>query len=470
MLLRYFYDEKLAHASYLMGCQKTGEAIVIDPGRNLQPYFQVAQAEGVSIVAATETHIHADFVSGVRELGVAHQAKLYLSDEGDADWKYQYADGLNHQLLRDGDRFAIGNLFFQVMHTPGHTPESISFLLTDRGGNADRPIGIFTGDFVFVGDIGRPDLLEKAAGVAGTADAGARAMFKSLLKFKQLPDYLQVWPAHGAGSACGKALGAVPSSTVGYEKMFNWAMQYTDEEEFVHALLDGQPEPPKYFAVMKHVNKVGPALLRDLPAVTEETEAEKLKRWLAEGQQVVDTRSARAFAQGHVAGTVNIPFNKAFPNWAGWLVDYNRPVYFLTNPGELDELLQALRSVGIDNAAGVMDVNRILPEGVFELESYAETTPLEAARQVESGEVHVVDVRNLTEWQEGHIPNAQHIMLGTLPGRLDEIPEDKPILVQCRSGARSAIGASILQANGFKQVLNLSGGFVQWQKDGLESV
>ncbi len=252
-------------------------------------------------------------------------------------------------------------------------------------------------------------------------------------------------------------------------KMFNWAMQYTDEEEFVHALLDGQPEPPKYFAVMKHVNKVGPALLRDLPAVTEETEAEKLKRWLAEGQQVVDTRSARAFAQGHVAGTVNIPFNKAFPNWAGWLVDYNRPVYFLTNPGELDELLQALRSVGIDNAAGVMDVNRILPEGVFELESYAEITPLEAARQVESGEVHVVDVRNLTEWQEGHIPNAQHIMLGTLPGRLDEIPEDKPILVQCRSGARSAIGASILQ-NGFKQVLNLSGGFVQWQKDGLESV
>ncbi|WP_145685883.1 MBL fold metallo-hydrolase, partial [Bacillus paralicheniformis] len=163
MLLRYFYDEKLAHASYLVGCQKTGEAIVIDPGRNLKPYLQAAEDEGLNITAAAETHIHADFVSGARELGATHQAKLYLSDEGDADWKYQYVDELKHQLVKDGDRFSIGNLMFEVMHTPGHTPESISFLLTDGGGNADRPIGIFTGDFVFVGDIGRPDLLEKAA-------------------------------------------------------------------------------------------------------------------------------------------------------------------------------------------------------------------------------------------------------------------------------------------------------------------
>ncbi|WP_145653444.1 MBL fold metallo-hydrolase, partial [Bacillus paralicheniformis] len=213
MLLRYFYDEKLAHASYLVGCQKTGEAIVIDPGRNLKPYLQAAEDEGLNITAAAETHIHADFVSGARELGATHQAKLYLSDEGDADWKYQYVDELKHQLVKDGDRFSIGNLMFEVMHTPGHTPESISFLLTDGGGNADRPIGIFTGDFVFVGDIGRPDLLEKAAGIKGTSQSGAREMFKSLGKFKQLPDYLQVWPAHGAGSACGKALGAIPTTT-----------------------------------------------------------------------------------------------------------------------------------------------------------------------------------------------------------------------------------------------------------------
>lgn len=470
MLLRYFYDEKLAHASYLVGCQKTGEAIVIDPGRNLKPYLQAAKEEGLSITAAAETHIHADFVSGARELGVIHQAKLYLSDEGDADWKYQYIDGLKHQLVKDGDRFSIGNLMFEVMHTPGHTPESISFLLTDSGGNADRPIGIFTGDFVFVGDIGRPDLLEKAAGIKGTSETGAREMFKSLMKFKQLPDYLQVWPAHGAGSACGKALGAIPTSTVGYEKLFNWAMAYTDEEEFVKALLDGQPEPPKYFAVMKRVNKEGPALLTDLSAVPEITSIEQVKD-LQKKAQIVDTRPSREFAEGHVKGTINIPFNKAFTNWAGWLIDYNRPVYFITNPDKVSELLKALRSVGIDNVAGVMDSGKILASGAFTLESYTEITPLDIAKLVEDGFVHVLDVRNLTEWQEGHIPNAQHIMLGTLQERLDEIKRDCPILVQCHSGARSAIGASILQANGgFKQVLSLSGGIVQWQKDGLAIV
>ncbi|MEC1435748.1 MBL fold metallo-hydrolase [Bacillus spizizenii] len=470
MLLRYFYDEKLAHASYLVGCQKTGEAIVIDPGRNLNPYLQVAKEEGLHIAAAAETHIHADFISGARELGVTHQAKLYLSDEGGADWKYQYVDELKHQLVKDGDRFSIGNLMFEVMHTPGHTPESISFLLTDRGGNADRPIGIFTGDFVFVGDIGRPDLLEKAAGIKGTADCGARAMFKSLLKFKQLPDYLQVWPAHGAGSACGKALGAIPSSTVGYEKLFNWSMAYTNEEDFVKALLEGQPEPPNYFSVMKQVNKEGPALLKDLPVAPEIASMEQVKR-LLDSEQIVDTRPFQEFAKGHLKGTINIPFNKSFTNWAGWLIDYNRPVYFITNPDEVNEFLEALRSVGIDNVAGFMDSDKILASGTFTLESYTEIAPLDIAKLVEDGFVHVLDVRNLTEWQEGHIPNAQHIMLGTLQERLDEIKRDYPILVQCRSGARSAIGASILQANGgFKQVLSLSGGIVQWQKDGLAIV
>ncbi|MFF0826425.1 rhodanese-like domain-containing protein [Brevibacillus sp. NPDC003359] len=466
MLLRYFYDEKLAHASYLVGCQKTGEAIVIDPSRNLAPYFQVAKAEGVSIVAATETHIHADFVSGARELGAVHQAKLFLSNEGDEDWKYQYLEGLNHQLVHDGDRFFIGNLLFEVMHTPGHTPESISFLLTDLGGHADRPIGIFTGDFVFVGDVGRPDLLEKAAGIMGTSDSGARAMFQSLQKFKQLPDYMQVWPAHGAGSACGKALGAVPSSTVGYEKLFNWAMSHTNEEEFVNALLDGQPEPPKYFAVMKRVNKEGPALLKELPVVQEFNSFESIKEWLENGQ-ILDTRPFQQFAKGHLDGTFHIPFNKSFANWAGWTVDYNRPVHVMATPDELNEILLTLHSVGIDHVTGFIDSGKLMEREASSLETIEEVTPLEIAERVEKGEVHVVDVRNLAEWNEGHIRDAQHIMLGMLAMRLDEIPHDKPLLVQCRSGARSAIGASILKANGFKDVMNLSGGILKWQKDGL---
>lgn len=222
MLLRYFYDEKLAHASYLVGCQKTGEAILIDPSRNLAPYFQAAKAEGVKIVAATETHIHADFVSGTRELGVTYQAKLFLSDEGDEDWKYRYAKDVHHQLLHDGDRFSIGNLLFEVMHTPGHTPESISFLLTDHGGNADRPMGIFTGDFVFVGDIGRPDLLEKAAGIMGTSESGARAMFQSLQKFKQLLNICRYGQPMGQGvlavrhwELCRLLLSDMKSSLIG---------------------------------------------------------------------------------------------------------------------------------------------------------------------------------------------------------------------------------------------------------------
>ena len=195
MLLRYFYDTKLAHASYMVGCQATHEAIIIDPGRDLEPYLKEAEAQEMCITAATETHIHADFLSGARE-----QAKLYLSDEGDTNWKYQFLDGVDHQLVKDGDTFKIGNIKFEVLHTPGHTPEHISFLITDTAG-ADQPMGIFSGDFVFVGDVGRPDLLEEAAGFKGTKEIGARQMFQSLQRFKALPDYVQIWPAHGACSA-----------------------------------------------------------------------------------------------------------------------------------------------------------------------------------------------------------------------------------------------------------------------------
>ena len=261
MLFRSFFDEKLAQYTYLVGCQRTGEALVIDPARHVDDVVEAAKKEGLHITAATETHIHADFVSGSRQLAEQYGVKLYLSDEGDENWKYGYTDGLNVEFVKDGSKFSIGNIDFEVMHTPGHTPESISFVLTDRGGGASKPMGIFTGDFVFVGDVGRPDLLEKAAGAAGTADSGARDMYHSVQRFKELPDYLMVWPAHGAGSACGKSLGAVPSSTVGYEKQFNWAMQINDEQAFVDELLKDQPEAPVYFAEMKKVNKIGPAVL-----------------------------------------------------------------------------------------------------------------------------------------------------------------------------------------------------------------
>ncbi|WP_338752152.1 MBL fold metallo-hydrolase [Bacillus sp. FJAT-52991] len=468
MLLRYFYDEKLAHASYLVGCQKTGESVVIDASRDIEQYIEAAKKEGLKLTAAAETHIHADFVAGSREIADRFNAKMYVSDEGDENWKYQNFDNIDHQLLKDGDKFKVGNLILEVMHTPGHTPESISFILTDNGGGADRPMGIFTGDFVFVGDVGRPDLLEKAAGYKGTADAGAKEMFVSLDRFKLLPDYLQVWPAHGAGSACGKALGAIPSSTVGYEKMFNWALQFNDEAAFVKALLDGQPEPPKYFAVMKCVNKVGPALFKDLKMPVEATDSSVLHEWLESGM-VIDTRVASEFAKGHLPGTINIPFNKSFTNWAGWLANYEAPLYLLIEEERLSDILRALRSIGIDNTVGYIDVKVALSQAT-ELESYENIEPVAIKEAVEKDEIKVLDVRNRAEWDEGHIPGAIHVMLGTLPDRLGEVPQGQPILVQCAAGGRSAIAASVLQAKGIKNVINLLGGYSLWKKEVLEAV
>ncbi|WP_341300657.1 MBL fold metallo-hydrolase [Lysinibacillus sp. FSL H8-0500] len=462
MLLRYFYDEKLAHASYMVGCQQKGEAFIVDPMRNIQPYIDVAKKENMNITGALETHIHADFVTGSRELADRFGATMYISDEGDENWKYQNLDGISHQLLKDGDKFELGRLTFEVMYTPGHTPESISFLLTD-GAAADKPIGIFTGDFVFAGDIGRPDLLEKAAGMVGTADAGAKVMYQSIERFKQLPDYLQVWPAHGAGSACGKALGAVPSTTVGYEKQFNWAMQFDQEAPFIKALLDGQPEPPYYFAVMKRVNKIGIELIKNLPQVIQITQLEDINNLIADGKLVVDTRSTASFSQGFIKGTINVPYNTAFTNWMGWIVDYEQPLYLLGDPQQLDDMLVALRSIGIDNVVGYADISQVL-EQANELETYENVTPQEAKEMLENEDIAIIDVRNLTEYNEGHIEGAVHIMLGTLKNRLDEIPSKK-LVVQCQAGGRSAIAASILKANGFDELVNLAGGYGQWVKE-----
>ncbi|MEB3102554.1 MBL fold metallo-hydrolase [Ferviditalea candida] len=465
MLLRYVYNDKLAHASYLVGCQATGEAIVVDPGQNIEPYLKLAKEQGVRIVAATETHIHADFVSGARELAKREGAKLYLSDEGDENWKYQYLNDVPHQLVKDGDTFKIGNLIFQVMHTPGHTPESISFLLTDTGGGADKPMGIFSGDFVFVGDVGRPDLLEKAAGVQGSSDIGARQMFNSLKRFKELPDYLQLWPAHGAGSACGKALGAVPSSTVGYEKMFNWALSYEDENEFVKALLDGQPAPPKYFAMMKKVNKEGPMVTGEMnePQMFEASK-EKIEQLLDEQAVILDIRSNAAFADGHIPGTLNIPLNKSFTTWAGWLLSYTRPLYVLADPNKTEEIKRDLYSIGFFNINGFID-SSVLKQ-YQNLQTYENKKPAELAEAILNNEVHVIDVRNDSEWNEGHLPNAQHIMLGYLEDRLETVPKDKTIVMQCKGGGRSAIASSVMQAHGITSIINLEGGYDAWVQQG----
>ena len=462
MLLKYFYDKSLAHASYMVGCQKAKVAVVVDPGRDIDRYLQMAEREGVELIAVAETHIHADYVSGARELADRIGAKLYVSDEGPPEWKYKYVDQYDHQLLKHGDSFMIGNIRFDVLHTPGHTPESISFMLTDQGGGADKPMGIFTGDFVFVGSIGRPDLLEEAAGLANTAEPGARDLFHSAERFKQLPDYLQVWPAHGAGSACGKGLGAIPSSTVGYEKLFNPALQFTEEEEFVDYILADQPEAPKYFAVMKRVNKEGPKVLGKGGPIDELVLGELAK--VSERGTIIDVSPAVQFAEGHVPGTINIPA-EMLAGWAGWVVDYSKPVFLIADPGQLSESLRVLHKIGLDDVRGFFDGVQIRDAGLA-TERYESATPSELKPRIDAGELLLIDVRSDDEWKRGRIAGAEHRFLGRLPDNLDSLPDEKPFVAQCQTGGRSAVAASILQAAGYS-VINMTGGFGAWSGAGL---
>jgi hydroxyacylglutathione hydrolase len=471
MILKRFYDEKLAQASYLVGCAATGEAIVIDPNRDVDVYTSAAEDAGVRVVAVTETHIHADFVSGSRELAARAGARLYLSAEGGADWQYTFADEAGATLIRHGDSIRIGNLRLDVVHTPGHTPEHVSFALTDTPAT-DRPMGIFTGDFVFVGDVGRPDLLERAAHVVGSMEPGARALFQSLQRFKQLPDYLQIWPGHGAGSACGKGLSAVPQSTIGYERLANWAFAIESEDEFVSAVLAGQPEAPTYFAQMKRINRDGPAILGDASA-PRGLPASRLADVLASGALVVDTRPAATFAAGHVPGTLNIPLDQSFVTWAGWLVPYDAPFYLVIDDGATspDVARRDLASIGLDQLAGYFGADALdawVAAG-HSSETVPSLTPAELRDLTRRKPVAIVDVRGQVEWAEGHLPGASNIPLGYLANRLDEIPTDRPVVVHCQTGARSAIAASLLRAKGRTDILNLAGGYVAWRAGGHPS-
>ncbi len=461
MLLRLLYDPKLAQASWLVGCQATGEALVVDPNRDVEAYLREARAEGLAIRHVTETHIHADFVSGSRELAREAGARLYLSAEGGPDWQYAFAAESGAALLRDGDRLRVGNVRIDVMHTPGHTPEHLSFLLTD-GAATDRPMGVFTGDFVFVGDVGRPDLLERAAGMAGTMEAGARQLWASLQRFKALPDWLQIWPGHGAGSACGKALGAVPSSTLGYERFANWALAAAREEEFVASVLAGQPDPPGYFAHMKRINREGPPLLGE-PSPPRLLPAGRLPQALAEGAQVLDLRATREFAGRHLPGTVNIPGSRSFLTYAGTVLDYGRPVYLIAaDQPSATAAARDLTLIDVEGVAGWF--------GTQVLEGATGQTPFwsaaETAERMSGAAVTLLDVRGRAEWDAAHVPGSIHLPLGELARRVGEIPEG-PLVCLCETGSRSAVAASLLRALGRREVANLSGGILAWRGSGL---
>ncbi|MEI7582224.1 MBL fold metallo-hydrolase [Runella sp.] len=454
MFFQHIYDKTLAQASYLVGCQKTGEAIVIDPKRDVDTYVDIAKQNGLRITHVTETHIHADFLSGARELAAIMGATLYLSDEGGEGWEYEF----DHVGLKNGSVISVGNLTLKVIHTPGHTPESISFLLTDKPASL-QPVMLFTGDFVFVGDIGRPDLLEKAAGMLGTQDAGALQMYHSIQKFSALPDFLQVWPGHGAGSACGKALGAVPSSTVGYEKIRNWAFQYDDDQEgFVKYLLTDQPEPPTYFAMMKKLNKVNRPLLTEVPKQKKLT-GEEVKEAMAKGIKLIDTRNKVNFAAGFVPDSLNIQGNNAFATWMGWFVNYEESFMLVADDAQIEDLTRKLMRIGLDNVYGyISDVTsagvELAKSDVIEIEEFKTYLNRE--------DVQVVDLRGVAEYNAGHIEGAVNVFIGTLPTNLGKISRDKQVVIHCQGGDRAAIGYSILAKNGFKNVKNYSGGINDW--------
>jgi hydroxyacylglutathione hydrolase len=449
MIIRNFYNDKLAAATYLVGCGATGEAILIDPLRNIAPYLQKAKDEGLRIVAVTETHIHADFLSGLRQVVAETGATGYLSDEGDSDWKYAFAGETGMKLVKHGDKILVGNLSLEVIHTPGHTPEHISFLLVDHPAG-DTPHSLFTGDFIFAGDVGRPDLLERAAHVVGTMEKGARVLYNSIKETSELPDSLLIWPAHGAGSACGKSLGGSPVTSLGYERKTNWAFQIHDVDEFVKNILEGQPEPPKYFKEMKRLNKLGPSILSDkvnIPELSSENEC----RFAGSGVQWIDSRKATTCRKGHKKDALVIPQSKNFITWVGWLLEYELPIGLVVDNGDsVAEVVTDLQSIGLDHVVGWIQGSELDNQSTVAIQEIT-------CQDIQSTDT-VLDVRGLGEWLKVHMSESIHIPLGYVKDRAQEIPRNQRLVVHCASGGRSPIAVSLLQQLGYDDVVELQGG------------
>ena len=453
MILRRFNEPQLAQVSYLIGCSATHTAIVIDPIRDPEPYIEEAKAAGLEITHVTETHIHADFVSGARELAARTGAQLLLSGEAPPEWRYAFAEADGATLLREGDMFDVGSVRITARHTPGHTPEHLSFLVRDTA-TSEEAVAILTGDFVFVSDVGRPDLLERAANQAGTKEESARELFASIARIRKLPDYLQIWPGHGAGSACGRALGDMPSSTVGYERMSNWALSERSIESFVDRVLEGQPEPPAYFGVMKQINRDGPPVLgprAEPPSPAPETLADLGMA----GALVVDVRAPDRFSRAHVPGTLNIPWGSSFTTLAGTLLPYDHDLYLLADDrAHALAAARALTLIGLDRVAGIFNEDACIAwlDGGRALGRIRQFTPEVLAEQVAANAVMLVDVRSKSEWNAGHHREAHHIPLGELPRALATLPRDRPIAVYCQRGTRSAVASSLLSAAGIEAV------------------
>ena len=460
MKFERIYDETLAQASYIIANDKN-EAIVIDPKRDIDTYLEYAKKNGLTIKYVTETHIHADYLSGAPELAKATQANLLLSNEGGPNWQYAF----DHQPLKDQQIIQLGNVELKVMHTPGHTPESLTFLVKNTK-DQTAPAKAITGDFIFVGDVGRPDLLEKAAGQKGTQFEGAHQLFTSLNQFIKLPKNTEIWPGHGAGSFCGKSLSTIPQSTLEQEMTTNPAFKYlNDKDAFTKFILDGQPEPPKYFAVMKQWNKSVRPLLIEVPKIQKLSTVE-LENAIKNNVLVIDARKKEEVAKGFIPGSLHIEGGKSFATFVGSLVDYNNQIILVGNENQIEDLQRKLIRIGMDNIYGyISDVNEL--NG---LKTSNIITAKEVQQLMKDKNVQLVDVRTATEYASGHIKGFENITLNSLEKNVSKIQKDAPVIIHCQSGVRGAMAYSILEKLGYNNILNYSGSINDWSAKKLPLV
>jgi glyoxylase-like metal-dependent hydrolase (beta-lactamase superfamily II)/rhodanese-related sulfurtransferase len=456
MFLKQFYLGCLAHGSYLIG--SGGEAAVIDPQRDVEQYIEEASREGLAIKYIIETHLHADFVSGHRELAEKTGAAIVLGAKAGAAFQYIAAN--------DGDVLKIGTVNLSILETPGHTPESICILAKDAAD--EGPAKLFSGDTLFIGDIGRPDLV----GSKGFSDKEmAGLMYDSLHeKLLKLPDDVEIFPAHGAGSLCGKHLSNELSSTIGQQKQFNYALKPMSKESFIEMLIADQPEVPAYFPKDVEINRLGASPLNSL-SQPRSLVAEAVAGELQRGAILVDVRNATEYASGHIKGSLNIGLGGQFASWSGTLIEIGTPIILLANDSaQVDEAVMRLARVGIESVIGYVEngIGGWIGSG-FEVAQSSVISVDELKRALDAGQdLLVVDVRRPGEYEAGHVPNAMNIPLAELPESMSEIPENRPLAVVCASGYRSAIAKSILDRGNVRMSMNVLGGTSAWKNAGYE--
>ncbi len=461
MFLHQRFVPGLAIYSYMVGDERTKECAVIDPTRDVDYFINLARREGLYIRHVLETHVHADFVSGSRELKVRLEEPpvVSCSGAGGPAWTPPYAD----RILGDGDTIRLGSIRLQAFHTPGHTPEHMTYALFDESRSAEVPWLLFAGDFLFVGDVGRPDLLGEEAR-RELAHQLYRSVFETLPAF---PDFTEVFPGHGAGSLCGKAIGSRSASSLGYERRFNRSLEPATEQRWVQRLLDGMPIAPPYFRRMKQVNAEGPALIGpELPGRARYSARHVYER-VCDHCLILDVRCKEAFAASHIPDAINIPLGDSLPTWAGWVLPYDRPTLIvLDDPADMAQVTTHLLRVGLDDVRGYLEGGMDAWQNMgFSTARLATMSVRElAARLAGADPPLVLDVRTDQEWNAGHIDGAWHIHGGLLEDRIAEVPRDREVAVICGTGYRASIAASFLKRAGCEQVTNVLGGMTAYQE------